>query len=62
MRWATRATVSGTRTSLMRKQEALMQWVARARPGDDQRLLERGLFVYDALYAWCQRRTTPDAG
>jgi hypothetical protein len=21
---------------------------------DDQRLLERGLFVYDALYAWCQ--------
>jgi hypothetical protein len=22
---------------------------------DDQRLLERGLFVYDALYAWCQR-------
>jgi hypothetical protein len=25
--------------------------------GDDQRLLERGLFVYDALYAWCQRHT-----
>ena len=22
---------------------------------DDQRLLERGVFVYDALYAWCQR-------
>jgi len=22
---------------------------------DDQRLLERGLFVYDALYAWCQQ-------
>jgi hypothetical protein len=22
---------------------------------DDQRLLERGLFVYDALYAWCRR-------
>jgi hypothetical protein len=21
---------------------------------DDQRLLERGMFVYDALYAWCQ--------
>jgi hypothetical protein len=21
---------------------------------DDARLLERGLFVYDALYAWCQ--------
>ena len=21
---------------------------------DDQRLLERGVFVYDALYAWCQ--------
>jgi hypothetical protein len=26
---------------------------------DDQRLLERGLFVYDALYAWCQRQTRP---
>jgi hypothetical protein len=25
---------------------------------DDQRLLERGMFVYDALYAWCQQ----DAG
>jgi hypothetical protein len=25
---------------------------------DDQRLLERGLFVYDALYAWCQQQTT----
>lgn len=24
---------------------------------DDQRLLERGLFVYDALYAWCRRHT-----
>jgi hypothetical protein len=22
---------------------------------DDQRLLERGSFVYDALYAWCSR-------
>jgi hypothetical protein len=22
---------------------------------DDQQLLERGSFVYDALYAWCQR-------
>jgi hypothetical protein len=22
---------------------------------DDHRLLERGLFVYDALYAWCRR-------
>jgi hypothetical protein len=22
---------------------------------DDQRLLERGSFVYDALYAWCRR-------
>jgi hypothetical protein len=21
---------------------------------DDQRLLERGSFVYDALYAWCR--------
>jgi hypothetical protein len=21
---------------------------------DDRRLLERGSFVYDALYAWCQ--------
>ena len=26
---------------------------------DDQRLLERGLFVYDALYAWCQAQTRP---
>ena len=25
---------------------------------DDQRLLERGMFVYDALYAWCQQQTT----
>ena len=24
---------------------------------DDQRLLERGSFVYDALYAWYQRET-----
>jgi hypothetical protein len=24
---------------------------------DDQRLLRRGRFVYDALYAWCQRQT-----
>ena len=24
---------------------------------NDQRLLERGLFVYDALYAWCQHQT-----
>jgi hypothetical protein len=24
---------------------------------DDQRLLERGRFVYDALYAWCQQQT-----
>jgi hypothetical protein len=23
---------------------------------DDQRLLERGSFVYDALYAWCQKQ------
>lgn len=29
---------------------------------DDQRLLERGLFVYDTLYAWCQRHTGPAAG
>jgi hypothetical protein len=28
---------------------------------DDQRLLERGMFVYDALYAWCQHHTS-DAG
>jgi hypothetical protein len=30
---------------------------------DDQTLLQRGSFVYDALYAWCQRHTvdaTPD--
>ncbi len=25
---------------------------------DDQRLLERGSFVYDALYAWCQTHPT----
>jgi len=25
---------------------------------NDQRLLERGMFIYDALYAWCQRHTT----
>lgn len=25
---------------------------------DDPRLLERGRFVYDALYAWCQQQTT----
>jgi hypothetical protein len=24
---------------------------------DDQRLLERGSFVYDALYAWCRRQS-----
>jgi hypothetical protein len=24
---------------------------------DDHRLLDRGSFVYDALYAWCQRET-----
>ena len=23
---------------------------------DDHRLLERGMFVYDALYAWCRQR------
>jgi hypothetical protein len=28
---------------------------------DDQRLLERGSFVYDALYAWCQRHPEPVA-
>jgi hypothetical protein len=26
---------------------------------DDQRLLERGSFVYDALYAWCQTHPAP---
>jgi hypothetical protein len=30
-----------------------------AAEADDQRLLQRGSFVYDALYAWCQRH--PDA-
>jgi hypothetical protein len=25
---------------------------------DDYRLLERGSFVYDALYAWCRRQTS----
>ena len=24
---------------------------------DDQRLLERGSFVYDALHAWCRRQS-----
>ena len=28
---------------------------------DDQRLLERGSFVYDALYAWCRRHSDPTA-
>jgi len=26
---------------------------------DDQRLLERGMFVYEALYAWCQAHPDP---
>jgi hypothetical protein len=28
---------------------------------DDQRLLERGMFVYDALYAWCRHQTSAQA-
>jgi hypothetical protein len=28
---------------------------------DDQRLLDRGVFVYDALYAWCQHDTQPSS-
>ena len=28
---------------------------------DDHRLLERASFVYDALYAWCQRHAGPQA-
>src|SRR5260370_25981242 len=28
---------------------------------DDYRLLDRGRFVYDALYAWCQRQVTAPA-
>jgi hypothetical protein len=28
---------------------------------DDQRLLERGAFVYDALYAWCRREVAGEA-
>jgi hypothetical protein len=28
---------------------------------DDLRLLERGLFVYDALYAWCKRQVPAPA-
>ena len=28
---------------------------------DDHRLLERGRFVYDALYAWCQRQAPAPA-
>jgi hypothetical protein len=25
---------------------------------DDLRLLDRGMFVYEALYAWCRRHTS----
>jgi hypothetical protein len=28
---------------------------------DDHRLLDRGTFVYDTLYAWCQRQVTAPA-
>lgn len=28
---------------------------------DDQRLPERGMYAYDALYAWCLRETKQDA-
>jgi hypothetical protein len=28
---------------------------------DDHRLLDKGRFVYDALYAWCQRQVTAPA-
>jgi hypothetical protein len=28
---------------------------------DDQVLLQRGLFVYDALYAWCERQIAPES-
>src|SRR5215469_2811274 len=28
---------------------------------DDQRLLDKGRFVYDALYAWCQRQVPAPA-
>ena len=28
---------------------------------DDHRLLDRGTFVYDALYAWCQRQVPAPA-
>jgi hypothetical protein len=28
-----------------------------AAESDDHRLLEKGSFVYDALYAWCQQQT-----
>jgi hypothetical protein len=29
---------------------------------DDQALLPRGTFVYDALYAWCARQAAAPAG
>ena len=29
---------------------------------DDQQLLEKGSFVYDALYAWCQREVAASQG
>jgi hypothetical protein len=28
---------------------------------DDHRLLDKGRFVYDALYAWCQRQVPATA-
>lgn len=33
-----------------------------AAEGDDQRLLERGSFVYDALYAWCELEVAAGRG
>ena len=30
--------------------------------GDDHRLLEKGSFVYDALYAWCRREVAASPG
>ena len=29
---------------------------------DDRRLLEHGMFVYDALYAWCQQQVSVETG
>ncbi len=58
--------------STARAEGAVMKWVTGARPkadriacpweADDQVLLARGTFVYDALSAWCARKVAAPAG